>query len=218
MAAYAIGRWPRQHQHAAGVDRLFAHSFDDVYGAPAVLAAELGRRRGRNEFFDRVTYTRATGLNPFLLGDFTVRSASTGQQRWGAVSDCRTLAFEGGWARVAMLGRRVEGCLGGMGGVAVVKPVNLVMPVPDCSSCPVGSGPLFRRSLTPTASLVAGADFPVRSGVGIGLESGVRYTEAHLSPDVSASNGTITGVVRDGSTLRGCRSSIPLNGFVRVRF
>jgi hypothetical protein len=87
-------------------------------------------------------------------------------------------------------GSRVAGYLGGTGGVSVVMPIAMTTPAPDCPFCLVGSGPLFRRSVTPALSAIAGADFSVRGGIGVGLESGVRY-QPDLNPDVSEWNGTI---------------------------
>jgi hypothetical protein len=190
-----------------GTERVFEHSYNDVFTPALVLGADVGAAFGRRQVVARVRFAHANGRST-AFGESINRFPPDQRLNVAQFSDYRALEFEGSFRYALRGGSGVTPFVGVAGGLTVVDEVRSTyycqFGVAECT--------LTAGSTVPAVAGLAGLSFPVSPHVAIEAEAGFRWQMASTE-DVTELR---VGFIKDD--FGRVRISIPIGAGIRFRF
>ena len=154
-----------------------AFGYDDAFGTAKVIGGTTEYDLNRNTtVLGRVAYSNSEGQS-VNVGSFTPTGSTTARALTGEFSDLETVTLEAGLRKYLGQGAAMRPYVGATGGFVHNNDVNITQTFTD-------DGSLFNQQQfidsgwNPTASAVLGAEMAVGPRSAIGIESGIRWTDA----------------------------------------
>jgi hypothetical protein len=192
-----------------GTERVFGHSFADIFSRPWELRGEGGVAVSRTvDLFARFGVVRSASRGSVALGESIARFPPAQRTNVARFSGYRAVTIEGGFRRVLRDGRRAALYTGGSAGLARVEAITSTYYCPfGISACAVTA-----PSVAPTAAALVGVALDPGAHTSIDVETGIRV-QGRLTADTSqVSVGFL------GESFGGRRVSVPVSVGLRFRF
>ena len=207
-AAFSTFNAARQTSGLFGTERVYEHSYSDVFKPAFVVGGELGVAVStRNEMFGRVRFLRGEGRTT-AFGESINRSPPGTRINMARFSDYRAVAVEGGVRHAFREGGHLTPFITATGGITFVDAIEsdryCRLDAPECA--------LTSRSTVPALAFLAGVSYPLAPFAVVEAETGLRWQKG-LGGNTS---GLSVGFLEDAFTGR--RISIPISGAIRFRF